>query len=127
MDKMVIMKSWLEEAKTVMNTQDFNELCGQLIRYALFEDLNKTGNSTVDVATSLIIPQIDKMEESYNKKVEKGKRGGRPLTINNVEIWKLAQEKNGTEIAEELNIPKSTLYSSEGWQQRKNSNYLNSL
>lgn len=124
MDKMVIMKSWLEEAEVAMDPQDFNELCGQLVRYALFEDLEKTGNPTVDVAISLIIPQIDKMEENYNKKVEQGKKGGRPLTVNNVQIWKLAQEKNGTEIAEELKIPKSTLYSSEGWKQRKNPNYL---
>lgn len=32
--------------------------------------------------------------------------------------------KSGAEIARELNIPTTTLYSTEGWKNRKNPNYL---
>jgi len=47
-------------------------------------------------------------------------RGRSPL---NGAIFK-EKNKSGAEIAKELNIPTTTLYSTEGWKNRNNPNYL---
>ena len=52
--------------------------------------------------------------------VEQGKKGGRPSDKNHAEIWKMfnIEGKSGAEIARELNIPTTTLYSTEGWKSK---------
>ena len=66
------------------------------------------------------------MQEKYEQDRANGRKGGRPQSIDNRRIWELAKDgKTGIEISSELGIPKTTIYSSEGWRQRKNINYEN--
>jgi hypothetical protein len=96
-----------------------------MLKYGLKGEYQESNDSAVNVAMNFITPQIDAMQEEYDKQVAKGKTGGRPTTVDNKLIWTMAQDgKSGTQIADELKVPKTTIYSSQGWKQRNNKVYL---
>jgi hypothetical protein len=124
-DKMIVMKNWLSQLEGCGIEQQ-KEICYLMLKYGLQGEYKESKDVAVNVAMNFITPQIDAMQEEYDKQVAKGKTGGRPSTIDNKIIWTMAQEgKTGAKIAEELNVPKTTIYSSQGWKQRNNKNYEN--
>ena len=75
---------------------------------------------------SFIHEQIDRMQDSYDFKLENSKKAGRPKSTNDIQIYNLARQgKTATEIAHELGInSEKTVYSTDGWRNRKNNEYL---
>ena len=126
MDKMVVMKDWLERIKKRTNEEQYKEICAKILDYGIFEIFEESNDNLVNSHLDWLLPQIDLMQEKYQGMVEQGKKGGRPSDKNHAEIWKMfnIEGKSGAEIARELNIPTTTLYSTEGWKNRKNPNYL---
>lgn len=126
MDKIVIMKSWLERIKNRTNKEQYREICEKILDYGLFEDFEESEDNLVNSHLDWLLPQIDLMKEKYGNMIEQGKKGGRPSTINQQEVWRMFNEENmnGAEIAKALGIPTTTLYSTEGWKNRKNPNYF---
>ena len=129
MDKMVVMKSWLEKIKKRTTPEQYMEVCAKILDYGIFEEFHESSDNLVNSHLDWLFPQIDLMQEKNDKMVEKGKRGGRPSDKNHAEIWKMFNVRGmkGAEIAAELGIPTTTLYSTEGWKNRKNPHYLEEL
>ena len=124
--KMVVMKDWLDQVEKRANQEQKYELCYKLLRYGIYEEYEESGDPLVNVLMDMYLPQVDAMQEAYDIKVSNAQKGGRPSTIDNKQIWTLAKQGfSGTDIASKLGIPKTTVYSSLGWKNRKEENYEN--
>lgn len=124
--KMVFMKDWFEQIEKSCTEVQKGELCYKLIKYGLLEVYEESEDSLVNLLLEMYSPQVDAMQEAYEMRVAAAQKGGRPSSINNEEIWRLAKQGlNGTEISIKLGIPKSTIYSSAGWKGRKDDSYEN--
>lgn len=122
-NKVVIMSNWLEQFKDCSLEQQ-KEICYGMLMYGIKEEYIKSDDPVVNVALNFITPQIDAMQDIYDKQVKTGRQGGRPGKIDNKKVWELAREgKNGSQISEELGVPKTTIYSSEGWKKRNDINF----
>ena len=126
-DSVKIMSNWLESFKDTCTEEQLKEICYRIIQYGIYETWieKEDDDAVVKVAMNLISPQIDIMQDEYEEKIERGKRGGRPAKLNPRIVWKLAREgKKAKEISEELGgVPLTTIYSSEGWKQRHLSDF----
>lgn len=120
------MKNWLDQIEKNGNEEQKKEIVWAIVKYGLEEEYNKTDDPVVNMALDFILPQIDNMKDKYNSQIEQGKKGGRPKTIDDAEIWRMAHEEglNGSEIASRLGVPKSTVYSTVGWKERKNNDFI---
>lgn len=118
-DSVVIMRNWLEQVESLCNEEQMKEFCYHLLKYGLYEEYGKTADPAVSMAMAFITPQIDAMQEDYEKKIAAGARGGKACKVDNEKIWKMAKDGiSGGQIAEELGLPRSTVYSSAGWKAR---------
>ena len=124
--KMVVMKDWLDQVEKRATQQQKLELYYRLLRYGIYEEYEESEDALVNVLMDMYLPQVDAMQEAYDIKVTNAQKGGRPSTIDNKQIWTLARQGfSGTDIATKLSIPKTTVYSSSGWKNRKEENYEN--
>lgn len=120
-DQMLVMRHWLENIKKNGTLEQIKEVYYRIMEYGIFEKKHPSEDPVVNIALDSVYTQIDIMQEKYEQDKKNGRRGGRPVVVDNGKIWKLAREgKSGIEISTELGIPKTTVYSSEGWRQRKN-------
>lgn len=125
-DNMVVMASWFNKFKSKLSEDQLKEVCYGIIQYGLWREKYESDDLSVDVVLSFIYEQIERMQDSYDFKVENSKKAGRPRTTNDVQIYNLARQgKTASEIAVELGIASDkTVYSTDGWKNRKNSDYL---
>ena len=125
-DNMVIMASWVNKFKSKLSKEQMKEVCYGIISYGLWREKDEPEDLSVDVVLSFIYEQIERMQDSYDFKIENSKKAGRPKTINDIEIYKLASQGiKAKEIAAELNIASAkTIYSSEGWKNKDNPDYF---
>lgn len=125
-DNMVVMASWFNKFKSKLSEDQLKEVCYGIIQYGLWRERYESDDLSVDVVLSFIYEQIERMQDSYDFKVENSKKAGRPRTTNDVQIYNLARQgKTASEIAVELGIASDkTVYSTDGWKNRKNSDYL---
>lgn len=123
---MVVMASWFNKFKSKLSEDQLKEVCYGIIQYGLWREKYESDDLSVDVVLSFIYEQIERMQDSYDFKVENSKKAGRPRTTNDVQIYNLARQgKTASEIAVELGIASDkTVYSTDGWKNRKNSDYL---
>lgn len=123
---MMVMTSWFNNFKSKLSDEQFQQVCCGIIKYGLWREKEEFNDLSVDVVLGFIYEQIERMQDSYDFKVENSKKAGRPKTINDVEIYNLARQgKRANEIAAELHIASvKTVYSSEGWKNRNVSNYF---
>ncbi len=124
-DRVVIEREWLDKIKNNATEEELDKICRGLIEYGLFGEKITTNNNFVQMTLDFIYPQIDKMQEAYEKKVNKGKNVGRPATIDTETVYKMA--RNGArakEIAEVLGKNIKSIYSNQGWINRNNDNFL---
>ena len=69
--------------------------------------------------------RIDYSKDKYQQKVDMSKTAGRKKKVNDEQIFKLAKSgKTSTEIANILEISKSTVDHSEGWKKRKEEEFV---
>ena len=125
-DNMVVMASWFNKFKSKLSEEQMKEVCYGIVNYGLWREKYDSDDLSVDVVLSFIYEQIERMQDSYDFKVENSKKAGRPKTTNDIQIYNLARQgKTASEIAHELGVNSDkTIYSTEGWKNRKNSNYL---
>lgn len=125
-DSMVIMASWFNKFKSKLSKEQMKEVCYGIINYGLWREKDEPEDLSVDVVLSFIYEQIERMQDSYDFKIENSKKAGRPKTNNDIQIYNLARQgKTATEIAHELGInSEKTVYSTDGWRNRKNNEYL---
>ena len=119
-DSVVIMRNWIEQVESLCNEEQLRELCYNLLKYGLYEEYIESKDPAVNMALRFITPQIDAMQEDYQKKIASGAKGGKACKVDNEKIWKMARDGiSGGKIAEELGLPRSTVYSSAGWRARE--------
>lgn len=125
-DNMMVMASWFNKFKSKLSKEQMKEVCYGIISYGLWREQEEYDDLSVEVVLSFICEQIDRMQDSYDFKLENSKKAGRPKSTNDVQIYNLARQgKTATEIAHELGInSEKTVYSTEGWRNRKNNEYL---
>lgn len=125
-DRVVIERAWLEKFKDMCNEEQLKEICYGLLQYGLYENGLESEDPVVSVALNFIEPQIDNMQMAYEKKVNGGKVNGRPAKIDKRRVWELAREGlSAQDIAATLGIESvKSIYSNEGWKQRKNDIFL---
>ena len=116
---MLVMSHWLESCKDLpLETQ--KEVYYWVLRHGLYGEEVATQDTTAQLALNFIIPQIDNIQTSYDKTVEKSRRGGRKKITNDDQIFELAKQGlNAREIGEKLGINQKTIYSSAGWKRSK--------
>ena len=124
--KVVIMKDWLDLIEKRCSPNQVKEICYKLLQYGLNEKYEESEDLVVNIMLDTFCPQIDAMQETYRERVVQASRGGRPAALDNKMVWELAKQGlTGTDIAEKLGVPKSTVYSSAGWRNRNEKNYEN--
>ena len=122
-DKMVVMTKWLENL--TCTEEQKKEICYRIYMYGCLEEYIPSEDPAVSMAMDFILPQIDSMQESYESKIAGGRFSGRQTILDAKEIWTMARSgMSGTAIAEELGVPKTTLYSNIGWKQRRNPDFF---
>ncbi len=128
-DNMMVMASWFNKFKSKLSEEQMKEVCFGIVNYGLWREKYESDDLSVDVVLSFIYEQIERMQDSYDFKVENSKKAGRPKTTNDIQIYNLARQgKTASEIANELGINSDkTVYSTEGWKNRKNGNYLDNF
>lgn len=128
-NSMVLMNSWFERFENMLNEEQMKEVFYGVGQYGLYRNKYNSNDLAVNIALTSIYDEIERMQQAYDKKVENSKIAGRPKQTNDVEIYKLAnQGKTAMEIAAELKMEHyKTVYNSDGWKNRKNSNYLQEL
>lgn len=120
MNSMIFMKHWLKKIESLTEEQK-GEVCYRILVYGLTGEDISPKDPVAKMAYDFIKPQIEQIQKKFKIDQTRGKAGGRPKQISDEQIWDLAhnQGMKGAEIAEKLGIPKTTVYSSEGWRQRK--------
>lgn len=122
---MVVMRQWLDKFKEVCNEEQQKEICYGIMEYGLYGNKIESEDAGVRLAMNFILPQIDFMQTSYDKKIDLGKKVGRPSKIDKMSVWQLAREgKTAIQIAEELGIENyRNVYENDGWKNRKNAQF----
>lgn len=115
------MKKWIDSVRNTCNDEQLKEICYGIIMYGLYGIKIDTADPTVKISLSFVLPQIDNMNKSYEKKADVGSSVGRKKQVDDMAVYKLAREgKTGLEIAALLGLSKTVVYDSPGWKNRKN-------
>lgn len=123
---MLLMKHWFNSIEKIGTEEQVKDFLYGIYKYGIEEENYVSNDQVVNIALDNVFTQIDAMQESYERDKTNGRKGGRPCKIDNKRVWEMARNgKSGIEISEELGVPKTTIYSSDGWRQRKNINYEN--
>ena len=126
-DSVKVMSNWLESFKDTCTEEQLKEICYRIVQYGIYERWieKEDDDPVVKVAMNLISPQIDAMQDNYEEKIERGKRGGRPPKLNAHQIWKYAREgKKAKEIAELMGgISVNSVYSNAGWKAKDDDDF----
>ena len=119
-NSMIFMEHWLNKMEDLTEEQK-GQVCYSALKYGLQGVNEPPSDPVAKMAYNFIVPQITEIQKKFTTAQNKGHAGGRPKKVSDQEIWKMAhdQHMSGAEIARSLGIPKTTVYSSEGWKQRK--------
>lgn len=121
-----IMEKWLIAAQKRLNEDELKEFCYGIVIYGLYRGEIDCSDK-VGMALEMVYPQIDGMQDAYDKILENAELGAEEVRkARDIEVWELAHnkglkipaikkildEKNGG------NVSSSTLYHCQGWLQR---------
>ena len=127
-DEVLIMKHWLDKGKKHFTEDQMKDFLYLIVQFGFDRKRRYTNDTAINLALDDIYPQMEIMIDSYVESASSGKKGGRPKTVDDKEVWRLAREgKNGLEIARILGVNKNPVYRSEGWLQRDNPTFLETL
>ena len=117
---MIFMKHWLNKMEDLTEEQK-GKVCYCALKYGLLGVDEPPNDPVAKMAYNFIVPQINEIQKKFTTAQNKGHAGGRPKKISDQQVWDMAhnQHMTGAEIAKNLGVPKTTVYSSEGWRQRK--------
>lgn len=119
----VVHKDWLSSIKDLPIEQQ-DKIIAEFVRYGTEMELQHSDDPVVQAFVNILKGRIDASKDAYNKKIEMSKTAGRKKKSNDVEIYQLAREGySSTEIANSLQISKSTVDHSPGWKNRKSEDF----
>lgn len=123
-DTFIVHKEWLENiAGLPVEQQD--KVIGEFVRYGVGLDSAHSDDVVVQAFVNMLKGRIDYSKDKYQQKVDMAKTAGRKKKVNDEQIFKLAKSgKTSTEIANILEISKSTVDHSEGWKKRKEEEFV---
>lgn len=122
-----IMEKWLAAAQKRLNEEELKEFCYGMIIYGLYQGEIDCSDK-VGMALEMVYPQIDSMQNAYEKKIENSELGAEEVRkARNIEVWELAHNqglkvpaiKKILDAKYGDNISPSTLYHCKGWEERK--------
>lgn len=124
----LIKKDWLDDVEDLLDSEQMEKLCYGLITYGLYGDRLETDDKTLQMGLNLIYSQMDKMGATYNRAMIASENGANSkMKYDPMEIWGLYQQGlSGADIIRALSakygvaVPKSSVYSNKGWQERDN-------
>ena len=123
-DTFIVHKEWLENiAGLPVEQQD--KVIGEFVRYGVGLESAHSDDVIVQAFVNMLKGRIDYSKDKYQQKVDMSKTAGRKKKVNDEQIFKLAKSgKTSTEIANMLEISKSTVDHSEGWKKRKEEEFV---
>lgn len=123
-DTFIVHKEWLENiAGLPVEQQD--KVIGEFVRYGVGLESAHSDDVVVQAFVNMLKGRIDYSKDKYQQKVDMSKTAGRKKKVNDEQIFKLAKSgKTSTEIANMLEISKSTVDHSEGWKRRKDEEFV---
>lgn len=123
-DTFIVHKEWLENiAGLPVEQQD--KVISEFVRYGVGLDSAHSDDVVVQAFVNMLKGRIDYSKDKYQQKVDMAKTAGRKKKVNDEQIFKLAKSgKTSTEIANILEISKSTVDHSEGWKKRKEEEFV---
>ena len=123
-DTFIVHKEWLENiAGLPVEQQD--KVIGEFVRYGVGLESAHSNDVVVQAFVNMLKGRIDYSKDKYQQKVDMSKTAGRKKKVNDEQIFKLAKSgKTSTEIANILEISKSTVDHSEGWKKRKEEEFV---
>lgn len=125
-----IMQSWIDGALEELDETEIQEYCYGIVMYGLYGQEVEPKNKVVKMALKLVYPQMSKMEDAYQKKIDGGLNSKKAFRVEPEVVWQLAQtEKTVPRIVEKLaemgygDVNPKTLYSNKGWLNRDNKDF----
>lgn len=128
-EDVLIKKDWLDDVEDLLDESQMEKLCYGLVMYGIYGDKLESDDKMLQMGLNLIYSQMDKMGANYSKRREASELGAeKRAKLDPARIWELYNNEglSGAEIIKVLEeemdcrIPKSTLYSNKGWQERDN-------
>lgn len=118
-DTFIFHKDWIDDIKSYPQDQQ-DKILAEIARCGTGCELLYKDDPTISAYVNIVSRLIEKSQNKYINKVEQGKTGGRPPTLDNNRILELAREGYSAKaIAAELNCSVNSIYKSAGWENRK--------
>ena len=115
----IFYANWLDAIKHLNNREQENELLRQIVEYGTSGEVEVCGDGAINMAFSMIKPQIDNMKMKYEAKINGGQTAGRKKVVDDDQVRGLAQQgMKAAEIADLLGVSTTTVYHSDGWKYR---------
>ena len=123
-DTFVVRGEWLQNIKTLPpELQD--KIIAEIVRYGTRQPTLYDNDPIIFSIVNGYKKSIDYSINEYEQKLEMSKTAGRKKKLDDKAIYDLAQTgKTAQEVALELGISKSSVDKSEGWKQRKNTEFV---
>ena len=123
-DTFIMRGEWLDNIETLpLEMQD--KVLAEIVRYGTKKPTQYDNDPIIFSLVNAYKGRIDSTAQDYAKKVEMSKTAGRKKKLDENKVWALAKEgRTAQQIADELEVSKSSIDKSEGWKQRKNEEFV---
>ena len=112
----LVYNEWISTAEGLPE-QDRNDLYRLIMLYGAKKEINEEefGIVAKSIFSGMIKERIDKAQENYQHSIETGRKGGRPKTINDDEIYDmLVAGWKQKDIAAKFKVSEAAISKSEG-------------
>lgn len=115
----IMRKEWLDNLGALDPALQ-DKIIADIVRYGVGADPQHESDPIVGAFVNMVKGSIDASKRNYEQKVDMSQKAGRRKKIDDKKIYDLAQEGlTAQEIADRLEISKSSVDKSKGWQGRK--------
>ena len=123
-DTFVVRGEWLQNISTLPPEMQ-DKIIAEIVRYGTRQPTLYDSDPIIFSIVNGYKGSIDRSIYEYEQKLEMSKTAGRKKKLDDKAIYDLAQTgKTAQEVALELGISKSSVDKSEGWKQRKNTEFV---
>ena len=115
----IMRKEWLDNLGALDPALQ-DKIIADIVRYGVGVEPQHDNDPIVGAFVNMVKGSIDASKRNYEQKVDMSQKAGRRKKIDDKKIYDLAQEGlTAQEIADRLEISKSSVDKSKGWQGRK--------
>lgn len=115
----IMRKEWLDNL-IALEPELQDKIIADIVRYGVGAPACHESDPIVGAFVNMVKGSIDASKRNYEQKVDMSQKAGRRKRIDDKKIYELAQEGlTAQEIADRLEISKSSVDKSEGWRGRK--------